>query len=282
MKNALRNHYLGMALFLVALFLVAAGEIPLFVSWLPKISLGLMNVIGAVLLPSIMIGYIVSYVFSQQLTEDAFKASVGYILSPELRSELQWIYEQCVVCHYSICDFYFEVIDEKTVVSVMEAYRTFRNEGASTTEFTPSLTIDEWKHPAGTSKIEYLRYSFRGEEVAVTEKNGNCEMKPYSISLEVKKPLKLKPREEITVKFKSREFKQLHDDAVLSFSMVTLRPLMKLHYDKTKLSVRASVSHRLQSEEILDDYLLEGVLLPGQHIRIWWLPNVAGGPGNLE
>jgi hypothetical protein len=227
---------------------------------------------GTILLPSLAIGYVLSYGFSRKLTEDAFKAAVGYILSPELRSELQWIYEQDIVCHQSICDFWFTLIDKDTVRAEMEAYRVFRNDGAGTGEMQLGLQIDEWANPAGKSKIEYFRYDYRGMQFEITPDNATYEVRPHSISLRLKKPIEVKRGERLTVTFRTIEYKRAQDDAFLSFTKVTLRPLIKVHFDKQELELNAAMSHRLQKQPISDHFELEGALLPGQHIRIWWWP----------
>lgn len=226
--------------------------------------------LGSILLPSIVVGYLLSLGFSQQLAEDAFKTSVGYILTPELRQELQWIYEQSIVCTLCVCDFRFRLIDDDNVEMELEVYRTFRNEGASTRELAVGVAIDEWASPMGKSRVEYLRYNYRGRQYELDETNAKLERLPHSTRLDKHEKLELAKGEEVVVSFKTVEYKKAHDDTFLTFRSVTYRPLVKVHYDKTKLGLQAGISHRFQVEPVSDHYKLEGALLPGQHIRIWW------------
>ena len=226
--------------------------------------------LGSILLPSVVVGYLLSLGFSQQLAEDAFKASVGYILSPELRQELQWIYEQSIVCTFCVCDFRFRLIDDDNVEMELEVYRTLRNEGASTRELPVGVAIDEWASPKGESRIEYLRYKYRGNQYELDESNAILERLPPSTRLDKEENLNLAKGEEVVVSFKAVEYKKTHDDTFLTFNSVTYRPLVKVHYDKTKIGLQAAISHRSQVEPVTDHIQLEGALLQGQHIRIWW------------
>src|SRR4051812_37749479 len=58
---------------------------------------GLVSEAGKALLVAAVLGYVVDHALKHELVRDAVSAALGYLLPPQLRGEMDWVYGQKVI-----------------------------------------------------------------------------------------------------------------------------------------------------------------------------------------
>jgi hypothetical protein len=204
MKNQKRGYGILVVMALVVLF----GLICISLSYTPPLNTTqttnlasqVARDFGIALVVAGFLGVSVDQVLRRQLAEDAFEASVGYLLPEELRGELEWIYSTHILCveHNQGCEL--RPIDKDTCIIHITMVRKIRNISSSNEALLLGLSIDEWFHKAGASKIISFGYTKLGM------KNENLEITrgTHTINIHEEK-IPLAPQEEITVWFEAEE-----------------------------------------------------------------------------
>lgn len=213
-----------------------------------------------------LLGVSIDQVLRRQLAEDAFRASIGYLLPEELRSEMEWIYSSHVLCidHNQSCEL--RPIDDKVCTFYVKTVRKFRNISSSNETLSLGVAIDEWFHDTGSSKIlsfGYTKLDTKSEDFELAKSTHSIAIKEQKVSLA--------PMEEITVWFETEEIKHRNDDALWNFGAPTLNPTITVKAFEG-ISIVAGFGYRSPPEELgAGTYRLKGTLLPSQIVIIrWW------------
>lgn len=94
--------------------------------------------IGSGFIVAGILGAGIDQILRRQLAEDAFKATIGYLLPDELKGEMQWIYEQSILCIQHIQTSELKPIQDNP--DICELYttiqRTYKNISANAEEMT--------------------------------------------------------------------------------------------------------------------------------------------------
>lgn len=249
-------------------------------SWLGSIlaELGLGGIIAAIL------ALLVDRTLKEGLVKDAFETTFGYLLPDQLKGELQWIYDQKLLCEQHHSHFEISVLEEDDrYVVVRETYdRTFKNIGNGTYDFTPSLSIDDWKHPVQRrSRIISFGYEANGDAVVEGEDALKTETVDFGVIRAKPKHEKIAlPRNErIRVWAVYEEVQSVNDHHVSVFLTPTCEPHVRVTCDSS-IEARITFGHR---EKVRANNLgpgvrqLEGLLLPNQAIRVEWRKKSATG-----
>ncbi|MFC1908336.1 hypothetical protein ACFLXD_00445 [Chloroflexota bacterium] len=213
-----------------------------------------------------ILGLTIDQFFRRQLAEDAFRASVGYLLPDELKGEMEWIYSTHILCveHNQTCEL--RLVNEETCSIYTKTIRKFRNISGNKEIAPLSVAIDEWFHKAGKSKILNFGYTKLGTKFEKFETTKNA----YSLIVK-KQEVTLAPGEEFTMWCETEEIKHRNDVTDWAFSCPTLNPIINVKSIEG-IGINVSFGYRSQAEELgTNTYRLKGTLLPGQRIEIrWW------------
>jgi hypothetical protein len=215
-----------------------------------------------------ILGATIDQILRRQLAEDAFKASIGYLLPNELKGEMEWIYSTHILCteHNQVLEL--RKAEEDTCVLHVSILRKFRNISSSNELAPLGLAIDEWFHKTGrSSKIlsfGYTKLGIKNENFAIIRSAQS------TLSIKEQK-VPLAPNEEITVWFEVEETKRTNDVQLWVFSAPTLNPTVTVKAFEG-IAINAGFGYRIQAEELgAGTYRLRGTLLPSQLIWIrWW------------
>jgi len=230
--------------------------------------------IGASFLIAGVLGLTIDRVFRQQLAEDAFRASIGYILPEELKGEMKWIYESHIICVQHIQECEIKPINPESDICVLyvKMQRTLRNISNDRESITLLTAIDEWFHKSAKSQIIDFGY-IKGDEKWPENINDIEIKKGENCSIIVKKEdIPLDPQEEIIVWSEIEEIKHINDCNYWVFLYPTKNPqvTVKAYGD---IEIVAGFAYREKQTKKISDhtYLLQGTLLPYQIIQIrWW------------
>lgn len=227
------------------------------------------NHIGIAFLVAGILGLAIDITLRQKLAEDAFRASIGYILPNELKGEMEWIYNCPVICveHIQKCEL--QAIDDETCFIRVNMQRKLRNVSGSKDKTKIRVEINEWFHKTGASKIISFGYSQGGEKWVASK--GDIGKGEDATIRTIAKDISLAPSEEITFWHETEEVKRVNDEQSWVFLHPTLNPLVSIKaYDGIHISV--GFGHRIPPEQLnIDTYRLPGTLLADQVITIhWW------------
>lgn len=213
-----------------------------------------------------VLGVGIDLTLRKQLTDDAFKASIGYLLPDELKGEMEWIYSTHILCmeHIQTCEL--RQIDADACAIHISMLRKFRNVSSSNETLTLGPWVDEWFHKAGSSKILAFGYTKLGK------KSDSIEIvkAPYTIRVKEQQIL-LAPDEEVTIWLEAEEIKHTNDAQNWVFGYPTLNPIVTVRaFEGVSMDVK--FGYRSSAEELGNGtYRLKGTLLSGQRIEIrWW------------
>ena len=216
-----------------------------------------------------ILGLSIDRLLRQQIAEDAFKASIGYILPPELKGEIESIYNYHIICvqHVQKCEL--RPIDNETCVICVNTYRTLRNVSGSKEDAKIRVEIDEWFHKTGSSKIKSFGYRHGEKRWVATEKDIAKAENATIRTTEQYVPLA--PNEEFVVWHEIEEVRRVNDEQSWVYLHPTLNPIVSIKaYNGIHISV--GFGHRIPKEQLDNDtFRLPGTLLADQEITIrWW------------
>jgi len=217
-----------------------------------------------------ILGLTIDRLLRQEFAQDAFKASIGYILPEELKGEMEWIYASHILCTEHVQRFEILHIDDETCAVRVHIERKFRNVSGSVEDAELGVAVDEWFHKTGCSKIlsvgyikEGKRSSQEGEEISIEKNETTISVKEEKVTLA--------PNEEIDTWCEVEEIKRTNDFQSWNFAYPTLNPKVFVK-SYEGLGYRVNFGYRKESEQVENDtYRLNGTLLPGQLLSLqWW------------
>jgi len=226
----------------------------------------LIHDIGIAFIVAAILGVGIDQILRRQLAEDAFKASIGYLLPNELKGEMEWIYDTHILCveHNQICEL--RQVDNDTCIIHVHTLRKFRNISSSNEHLPLGVAVDEWFRKTDASKIIAFGYTKLGV------KNDIFETLKSTHSLSVKEQkIPLAPEEEVTLWHEIEEVKHMNDAQDWIFAYPTLNPTVIVKAFEG-ISIDVGFGYRSAAQELTKGtYRLKGTLLPNQRIEMrWW------------
>lgn len=228
----------------------------------------LLSTLGSTSLVVWLLAGTVDWWLKKAILKDVFKAAIGYLLPPELRPEMEWVYKQDIIAIKHIQHCKITPLGENLVTLEIAINRKFKNVSQHTTAMKPILSIDEWFHNVESSKIIEIGWGNGGNK-------WECERDEYTLNIKesAENEISLAPGATIDIWQKYSEIKHINDHHVNTFLYATNNPFIEVEaFDG--LGVRASFAlHKQQTMKSRGEnrYELDGTLLPGQQIYIrWW------------
>jgi len=278
-KNAMKKSWWEtqrVTILMFGVFLV--GIIILLISYQLNIShrgdWQLVHDIGIGFIVAGLLGAGIDQILRRQLAEDAFKATIGYLLPDELKGEMQWIYEQSILCIQHIQTSELRPIQDNP--DICELYttiqRTYENISANTEDITLGGgwggSIFEWFHKGYSSDILSFTYTTNTEDAKSILQKEYGEYGHIGVK-EVK--VKLAPGVTITTVMKTKEVKHTSDLDSWAFLYPTKNPQVTIKaYEGIK--IRVIFGYREKAQKLSEDtFMLKGTLLRGQRLNIQWV-----------
>lgn len=232
----------------------------------------ILSEVGIAVLVAGIVGTAIDWIFSKRLAEDVFKATVGYLLPDELKPELQWIYDQAIICTESRQEYEF-IKQDTTVIMNITCHRTLKNIGRSKQSLTLGAGIDKGFSPDYSSRFLEFGYILDGHEQRKGEGDLALPADEWAIQTPTEQ-VSLLTGQEVTYWWKSTQLKRSVDDDHIVFSYPTVNPLVIIRTAEG-LIVEVKVAHREKLKSLgSGEYRLAATLLPDQHIQVRWRANV--------
>jgi hypothetical protein len=238
------------------------------------LGLGVLDEIGKALIVAAVLGWAVDLALKQDLVRDAVEAALGYLLPPQLRNEMEWVYGQNLMAEQTF-NIVLEHQPEKHTVIVHATYdRIIRNLSRETVKVRIAGGTDEWYRdsPATihTAEYRYLRDGKYQPTVKLAVKRA-----PGSIGYGSEEKIDLRPDEMIhlTVAYDL----PCPDNGMesLTYRYPIENPVVQVRVPNT-LRAHINIRHRGHSYPYKDwetGYIsarLDGTLLPHQDIYVLW------------
>ncbi len=225
---------------------------------------------AAALLVSGILGYVIDRSLRQNIVEDAFQASIGYLLPDELKPEMEWVYSQTVIANPYHLRCRISRLSDKLVRLHVEIDRTDENVTQKPIKKELGLDIDEWLHEKPSEILE-LGYKKEGEEWK--DISVKAQQDPWKISSEHVN-IDIPPKGKVSSRYVYEETKENNDSAHFNSRVAVKYPLVVVEIDKEceDLDYVVGFAHREeQSTHGSNAYRLPGTLMPHQAITIrWW------------
>ena len=256
---------------MVLCFVLLAGIVLVQWNWLKHNVSEVFEHIGIALIIASVLGLTIDFWLKKQITEDVFKASVGYLLPAELRDELHWLYGQRFLCTQHTQVIQLEPIGTTDFLRLVSSdKRVIKNLTPDQQELDHGLEIDEWFCDGHESQVlEYGWQTKDKKETAFEVKKKGC-----ILDYTPKNKIVLAAGEEVAIESKFAEIRKRSDCFVFLSRWATKNPQVEIiapegfGFDVTfdTRDGASGVTHIGSSR-----YQLQSVLLPFQGMRIrWW------------
>jgi hypothetical protein len=235
------------------------------------------------LMTAAILGLTVDVFLKKQIIADVFAASMGYILTPDLREEVKNLYELEFMCvkHHQVFTFKptstpeFILLHKKTV-------RTFKNISGKKQFLHPKVTVLEWFLPNMHSRIIDMEAAKNNEKwTSFKVSKPPIDVPTNELIGTLDNTFELDPNgETCTVWTETEEYKRATDLYCEYFEWPTKNPSITIKREfgagiRGKMGVRVrfgSVGRKKVEKSDRDTYSLIGILSPGQCIEIrWWM-----------
>jgi hypothetical protein len=215
----------------------------------------------------------------KQLTEDVLSAAMGYELPPELREEIRHVYGSRIICEEHIQTVTIENLPGEEFVQVTVGIeRTLRNIGQADEDVPITFRINDWGIQGHPSKVIELAYRFEDRATVTLFPDGTAKQKyrPQGPAIEGD-ALKLGSKEAVTIYTKHSEVKAQNAEHQFHFQYSTLNPRVTVRVPEG-FGWTVGFDHRSEPKrgQYSDTFVLNGLLLPHQNIRVRWWPGLGG------
>jgi hypothetical protein len=213
--------------------------------------------------------------FANEIAQDVFRVTVGYLLPSEFQDAMRWIYEQKVICDNHLQQIKIGKVDETCIKFRCRQQRHLRNVSNADFPMSIGLGADEW-FGAEPSEILEFGYQIEGEKRVDVPLHGGGQR-----SMDKGRPVIKVPEQKITLPMGKTvivwtcycEFKPINSDHHSHFTWATKNPQVTIEADDGIAAIatfpRETGANKVQT--MLDSYIYKGLVLPGQEIRIrWW------------
>lgn len=287
LKNLAKRGASRMQSYWVLLLVLLAG---VFFLWVSTEIIGdagdIIQDIGKSLIGAFALGLTLDIAFRTQIAKDVFQEAFGYFLSPKIREETRWITSLERIATHTLHEFTLNPHPSNTGKIILEesVTREIENLTNKCIKFTPLVGIQEWFHQRETSKIISFTYLHlkNNEEIGSGSLSGGEVLEHETLEdgylhhAEAKE-LDVYPGEKVTVRWGARQIKYKSDSTYTHTNTALLSPriLVKTHPDlDLNHKVKFMSRHQPKLLDLGDgEYVLPGLLLPSQAVRVrWWDP----------
>lgn len=236
---------------------------------IPRLPVSVAEDIGKALIVAAVLGWIVDSALKHDLIRDAVASAIGYLLPPELKKELRWIYDQRVLAQQ---DFHVVLEHDKSRKLVKlrgTVNRTLRNISAEKTEVRVGGGTDEWFNGEKESEIDRAQF---------TQNNRVTRLAPRKtvagVSYEHSEQVVIPAGESIDIFMSYVVTLPDHGQEILTYQYPIDSPRVTVDAPES-LYVNVAFSHRTKYDEDSSSIgsiskRLPGVLIPHQDIVILW------------
>lgn len=226
---------------------------------------------------SALIAFFIELALHRQLARNVFEASIGYLLQPELRSELRWIYGFDFLCEDHTQTVRIIPRQDGLVTVRCEVSREFKNISDEIKKFPVGLSTDEWLHAEPSRIISYE--CFLNKEKVGGNFAESLEPDPNGVGVRIVQ----RKENSINVPGGSRikaayVFEETHHKCDLiwtHFGNPTVNATIVV-IAPDEFVTNVIFSHRDADPKLVRDnentWKLKAALLPYQSIRIYWHP----------
>ncbi|HZO26702.1 MAG TPA: hypothetical protein VFH48_12020 [Chloroflexota bacterium] len=216
-----------------------------------------------------ILGIVVDHFLKQKLQEEVFKATLGYLLPPALRSAMEWMYSQQVICTYCRVNVTLRPLDDQSAVWVdVEITRRLQNASGNDAAVPMYFEIDN------DVEVEIRRFTAR------LRSDTRWESKELRTDFTVRKelePYRMSPREIITTEVDWSAKRPVNGDHSEVWLRATVDPVVTITAPEDFIvKVDASTTHGDMTCRPTGPGQTEwsmpegGVLLPGQALVVKW------------
>jgi hypothetical protein len=219
-----------------------------------------------------LIGFLIEVTLHKRFADNVFKAAVGYLLREDLRGELEWIYEQTILCTELNATVHLEHHDGLVkVTSTLK--RTLKNISLRRQPVVLRGGADEWFVKDKPTKVIEATYRKLGDK----KLTAMTDIKPTvdGIGWGDKVNVNLAPDEEMDFTLTLEQWQQEHDEFVITYRYPTKNPSVTVKCDDS-LIPRVIFDHRAKYQgdwKVAEKTWHPRVmLLAHQDIRLKWHP----------
>ena len=218
------------------------------------------------------LGLTIDLWLKRQITEDVFKASIGYLLPEQLKEEIRWVYGFKLLCESHNQRMWVEKAGRQLVKLTVEIDRQIRNISDTPQEQGISAKIDDWGIIGLASDIVDMGYEFDNQTTTLSSVNGAKTRGTNNVSADLGK-IKISPGGTVRFWLKYIEYKRENDEHFSAFSVPTVNPVYTVDLDGD-LDFILRLGHRdpLQPLKVRGQFTHSGTLLPTQPVRFRWWP----------
>jgi hypothetical protein len=236
--------------------------------------------IGIAVFSAAFLGLTIDWWMRKDFADDVFRASVGYILPPELREQIPWITGHEFIATKTTCKVNIATVSEGIVSIVTEMDREFTNITSVSHPFEAMKEMDEWGKGNLRSEILECELSrpkqpiLKHESVIKGEDNLVARTQPVSVP----------SKGTVRAFYKTIEYKTTNDDLVYTFLKPSVNP--EIHVTiAPQLAYWCRFGNHGEQREVRPGLkVLDGTLMPHQYMRIRWWPKAPAKtlPGDLS
>jgi hypothetical protein len=217
-----------------------------------------------------VLGLVIELTLQRDLAKNAFKAAIGYLLPEQLRGELEWIYNQSILCSEMESTINIEHRQQEGLALIkMRVHRTLWNVSNSTAEVNVSGGMDEWFFEGHPSKCIEAGYKLHEDGV---RKPLECADSDDGIGWKAP-TVRLPPNKKLDFWVEIEECRRENDLLVLTYRYPIENPRITILCPDT-LVPTVTFDHRSkydpQTQTARNTYQLRAMLLPHQDIRVKW------------
>lgn len=228
---------------------------------------------GTAVFIAAVLGFTIDWWLTRQITEDVFRAAMGYELPDDLKNEIRFVYGNRILCDEHIQTVLIEPLDANFVKVTVGLERRFKNIGQTNQTLSLGIGIDEFNVPSAPSKLIELEYVKGGkrtvldiEKLLLKERPEGPEYIGPELTLDAEE------KNPITVFLKFSETKPTSGEQTMTFSNATINPRVTVEAPED-FGWKVNFPHRVEptTGRYSKTASLKGLLLPHQSIRIrWW------------
>lgn len=261
----------------VVLILIGLGLLPYFESggkWQSKFG---EHLAMGIAIAGVLAG-LIEFTLHKRFADNVFKAAVGYLLRDDLRGELEWIYEQTILCTEMIATIELKHFKEERLVRITTTLkRTLKNISLRHEKVVLRGGADEWFVEGKPTRVIEVSYKKVGDAQLTKETkfNPTADGIGWCDGIEA---LSLAPNEEMDFTLRLEQWQQENDEFIITYRYPTKNPQVNVVCDDS-LIPRVIFDHRAKYEgdwKVAEKTWHPRVLLLAhQDIRLKWHPKAA-------
>ncbi len=233
--------------------------------------------VGFAFIVAAVIGVTIETTFTHRIAQNVFEVAFGYLLHPDLRNEVRWIYSiRCIASEYKHEYELSALPEDPNKLLVKETItRTVESLTEQEESYEPSLGIQEWFH---VHRSSILSVTCSVGDKRLTLEGGDFDLHPNHRDLPIlhadtKHTVGVTKERKATLVWVTEEVREWNDQSYSFFTLPSKNPFVRV---QVPLELDYEVTFANPNQGELQDlgagrHRLEALLLPEQAIRLrWW------------